>query len=113
MLNTEEASRGPPRFPAPLHLSPFSPSDRDRWVDSPALSARVPYLPGESQDKAGLLRKFETEYRLYLIKTAVLYHFLLQKGLGNPFIVKGVLLDIMNGNAACFPALEGTSARKA
>ena len=29
-----------PRFPAPLHLSPFSPSDRDRWVDSPALSAR-------------------------------------------------------------------------
>ena len=29
-----------PRFPAPLHLSPFSPSDRDRWVDSPALSER-------------------------------------------------------------------------
>ena len=24
-------SRGTPRFPAPLHLSPFSPPDRDRW----------------------------------------------------------------------------------
>ena len=23
---------GQPRFPAPLHLSPFSPSDRDRWL---------------------------------------------------------------------------------
>ena len=23
-------SRGPPKFPAPLHLSPFSPSDRER-----------------------------------------------------------------------------------
>ena len=29
----------PPRFPAPLHLSPFSPPDHDRWVDSPTLSA--------------------------------------------------------------------------
>ena len=29
-----------PPGPAPLHLSPFSPSDRDRWVNSPALSGR-------------------------------------------------------------------------
>ena len=28
------------RLLIPLHLSPFSPSDRERWVDSPALSAR-------------------------------------------------------------------------
>ena len=29
-------SRGTPRVPAPLHLSPFSPPERDRRVDSPA-----------------------------------------------------------------------------
>ena len=33
-------SRGTPRVPAPLHLSPFSPPDRDRRVDSPAFSGR-------------------------------------------------------------------------
>ena len=33
-------SRGTPRVPAPLHLSPFSPPDRDRRVDSPAWSGR-------------------------------------------------------------------------
>ena len=33
------------RKAAPLHLSPFSPPDRYRWVDSPALSARGPDLP--------------------------------------------------------------------
>ena len=33
-------SRGPPRFPAPLHLRLFSPLDRDRRFDSPALSGR-------------------------------------------------------------------------
>ena len=27
-----------PRFPAPLHLGPFSPPDCDRRVDSPVLS---------------------------------------------------------------------------
>ena len=31
---------------APLHLSPFSPPDGDRRVDPPALSGRVPGLPG-------------------------------------------------------------------
>ena len=30
-------SRGTPKFPAPLHLGPFSPPDRDRRVDSPVL----------------------------------------------------------------------------
>ena len=33
---------------------------RDRWVDSPALSARGPDLPCTTQDEAGLTRKFET-----------------------------------------------------
>ena len=33
-------SRGTPRIPAPLHLSPFSPPDRDRRGDSPAWSGR-------------------------------------------------------------------------
>ena len=33
-------SRGTPRVPAPLPLSPFSPSDRDRSVDCPAWSGR-------------------------------------------------------------------------
>ena len=33
-------SRGPPRVPAPLPLSPFSPPDRDRRGDSPAWSGR-------------------------------------------------------------------------
>ena len=32
--------RGTPRVLAPLHLSPFSPPDRDRRVDSPAFSGR-------------------------------------------------------------------------
>ena len=52
--------RKKPRFPAPLHLSPFSPSDRDRCVDSPALSARGPDLPCTTQDEAGLMGKFDT-----------------------------------------------------
>ena len=52
--------RGTPRVPAPLPLSPFSPPDRDRRVDSPALSARASDLPGAPQDEAGLTRKFET-----------------------------------------------------
>ena len=47
-------SRRTPRFPAPLHLGPFSPPDRDRRVDSPALSARGSDLPGAPQDEAGL-----------------------------------------------------------
>ena len=34
--------------------------DRDRWVDSPALSARGPDLPCTTQDEAGLMGKFET-----------------------------------------------------
>ena len=51
---------GKPRFPAPLHLSPFSPPDRNRWVDSPALSARGPDLPCTTQDEAGLMGKFDT-----------------------------------------------------
>ena len=33
-------SSATPRVPAPLHLSPFSPPDRDRRVDSPAWSGR-------------------------------------------------------------------------
>ena len=33
-------SRGTPRFPARLQLSPFTPPDRDKMVDSPALSGR-------------------------------------------------------------------------
>ena len=33
-------SRGTPRVPAPLPLSPFSPPDHDRRVDSPAWSGR-------------------------------------------------------------------------
>ena len=33
-------SRGTPRVPAQLHLSPFSPPDRDRRGDSPAWSRR-------------------------------------------------------------------------
>ena len=33
-------SRGTPRFLAPHHLSPFSPPDCNRSVDSPALSGR-------------------------------------------------------------------------
>ena len=53
-------SRGTPRIPAPLHLSPFSPPDGDRRVDPPALSGRLPGLPGIPQDVAGLTRKFET-----------------------------------------------------
>ena len=53
-------SRGTPRVPAQLHLSPFSPPDGDRRVDPPALSGRVPGLPGTRQDEAGLTRKFET-----------------------------------------------------
>ena len=52
--------RGTPRFPASPHLCPFSPPDRDRRVDSPALSARGSDLPGAPQDEAGLTRKFET-----------------------------------------------------
>ena len=32
--------RGTPRFPARLQLSPFTPPDRDKMVDSPALSGR-------------------------------------------------------------------------
>ena len=51
--------RGTPRVPAPLPLSPFSPPDRDRRVDSPALSARGSDLPGAPQDEAGLTRKSE------------------------------------------------------
>ena len=46
--------------PAPLHLSPFCPPDRDLWVDSPALSARGPDLPCTTQDEAGLMGKFDT-----------------------------------------------------
>ena len=53
-------SRVTPRVLAPLHLSPFSPPDGDRRVDPPALSGRVPGLPGIPQDVAGLTRKFET-----------------------------------------------------
>ena len=53
-------SRETPSIPTPLHLSPFSPPDRDRRVDSPALSGRVPGLPSTPQDEAGLTRKFET-----------------------------------------------------
>ena len=34
--------------------------DRDRWVDSPALSARGPDLPCTTQDEAGLMGKFAT-----------------------------------------------------
>ena len=37
-------SRGTPRVPAPLHLSPISPPDSDRRVDSPALSSERPSL---------------------------------------------------------------------
>ena len=37
-------SRRTPRFPAPLHLGPFSPPDRDRRVDSPVLSWRGSHL---------------------------------------------------------------------
>ena len=55
-------SRGIPRVPAPLHLSPFSPPDHDRRVDSPAWSGRVSGLPGAPQDEAGLTRKFETSH---------------------------------------------------
>ena len=44
-------SRGTPRVSAPLHLSPFSSPDRDRRVDSPALSGRGPGLPGAPQDE--------------------------------------------------------------
>ena len=55
-------SRGTPRVPAPLHLSPFSPPDRDRRVDSPAWSGGVPGLPGAPEDEAGLTRKFETSH---------------------------------------------------
>ena len=33
-------STGTPKFLAPLHLSPFSPPDHGRMVDSPALSRR-------------------------------------------------------------------------
>ena len=51
--------RGTPRFPASPHLCPFSPPDRDRRVDSPALSARASDLPGAPKDEAGLTRKFE------------------------------------------------------
>ena len=53
-------SRGTPRFPAPPHLCPFSPPDRDRRVDSPALSARASDIPGAPKDEAGLIRKFKT-----------------------------------------------------
>ena len=38
----------------------ITPPDRDRRVDSPALSARGSDLPGAPQDEAGLTRKFET-----------------------------------------------------
>ena len=34
-------SRGTPRVPAPLHLSPFSLPDRDRRVDSPVSLSKL------------------------------------------------------------------------
>ena len=43
---------GTPRFPAPLHLSPFSPPDHDRRVDSPALSARGSRPSPRTSDEA-------------------------------------------------------------
>ena len=43
-------------------VCPFSPPDRDRRVDSPALSARASDLPGAPKDEAGLIRKFETSH---------------------------------------------------
>ena len=52
---SRDHSKGTPKFLAPLHLSPFSAPDRDRWVDSPALSARGPDLPCTTQDEAGLM----------------------------------------------------------
>ena len=39
-LTRRVPSRGTPRVPQPLPLSPFSPPDRDRRVDSPAFSGR-------------------------------------------------------------------------
>ena len=48
-------SRGTPRVPAPLPLSPFSPPDRDRRGDSPAWSGRGSRekKPLASQGQAG------------------------------------------------------------
>ena len=51
---------GNTEVPSSTSSEPLLPPDRHRRVDSPALSARVPYLPGEPQDEAGLPRKFET-----------------------------------------------------
>ena len=44
--------RGTPRFPAPHHLSPLSPPDRDGRVDSPALSARGSRPSPRTSDEA-------------------------------------------------------------
>ena len=55
-------SRGTPRVPQPLPLSPFSPPDRDRRVDSPAWSGRGSRPSGAPKDEAGLTRKLETSH---------------------------------------------------
>ena len=51
-------------FPAPPPLSPFSPPDLDRRVDSPDLdrgeSGRGSDLPVAPQDEAGLTKTFQT-----------------------------------------------------
>ena len=47
-------------FPAPPPLSPFSPPDLDRRVDSPALSGRGSRPPVAPQDEAGLTKTFQT-----------------------------------------------------
>ena len=56
------SSRGTPRVPAPLHLSPISPPDRDKRIDSPTCVEGVPGLPGTPQDDGGLTRKFEMSH---------------------------------------------------
>ena len=40
-------------------MSPFSPPDLDRRLDSPALSGRVPDLPVAPQNEAGLTKTFQ------------------------------------------------------
>ena len=53
-------SRGTPRFPAPLHLTP-SPLLIATGGSTPLLCLQgFPDLPGAPQDEAGLMRKFET-----------------------------------------------------
>ena len=58
-LTYRSHSRETPKFTASLPVSPFTPPDRDRRVDSHAFSARVPDVPREPPDEAGLMRKFE------------------------------------------------------